>query len=199
MSKIYKCYLCGNPILDGEVQVYKNRHAHMNCFNTSVKMMSEEGIKKANIAEGTEKAKRTRSSVQNVKSEFKSPISEEDDKARVIFLDYLQKLLLVPKVPPKSLILASKYRDNGYTWKNMKLAIQWYIEVQNHTINQEQNIVALIPYIYDDAKKYYEDLEYIQTINKGIDTNNFYKETTYKFTPKTSTNTKKIDISKFTD
>lgn len=45
-------------------------------------------------------------------------------------------------------------RNNGYTYKDIAIALCYFFEVQNNERNYEKGI-AIVPYVISDAKKWY--------------------------------------------
>ena len=66
--------------------------------------------------------------------------------------------------------LAERYvKENKYTYSGMLKTLKWYYEIQNNSIEKAKGTIGIIPYIYNEALKYYYNLYKIQLLNKNKD------------------------------
>ena len=49
-----------------------------------------------------------------------------------------------------------RLRDKGFTWIGILRAIEWFYVVKGNDIKRAKGGVGIVPYVYDDAQKYYE-------------------------------------------
>lgn len=64
--------------------------------------------------------------------------------------------------------LAERYvKENKYTYSGMLKTLKWYYEIQNNSIEKAKGTIGIIPYIYNEALKYYYNLYKIQLLNQN--------------------------------
>lgn len=65
---------------------------------------------------------------------------------------------------------AEKYiRENKFTWSGMLKALKWFYEIQKSPKNNlDYETIGIIPFIYEDAKKYYKGIFDAQKKNKDV-------------------------------
>lgn len=64
--------------------------------------------------------------------------------------------------------LAERFvKENKYTYSGMLKTLKWYHEIQNNSIEKAKGTIGIIPYIYNEALKYYYNLYKIQLLNKN--------------------------------
>ena len=70
--------------------------------------------------------------------------------------------------------LAEKYvKENKYTYSGMLKTLKWYYEKEGHSIDKSNGSIGIIPYVYQQALKYYYALYQAQLINKEKNIINF--------------------------
>lgn len=57
-------------------------------------------------------------------------------------------------------------KQYGYTWSGMRGCLHWFYEINHGSLEEGHGGVGIIPYIYEDVKKYYQNLYKIQEENK---------------------------------
>ena len=57
----------------------------------------------------------------------------------------------------------------GYTWSGMTGCLHWFYNINHGNIEEGKGGIGIIPYIYDDVKKYYQNIYKAQEKNKHID------------------------------
>jgi len=70
-------------------------------------------------------------------------------------------------------ISISKQAENyikqyNFTYSGMLKSLKWFYEVKNNSKESANGRIGIIPYIYEDAKKYYYNLYLAQERNKNI-------------------------------
>ena len=70
-------------------------------------------------------------------------------------------------------ILISKQAENyikqyNFTYSGMLKSLKWWYEVKRNSKESANGRIGIIPYIYEDAKKYYYNLYLAQQRNKDI-------------------------------
>ena len=64
-----------------------------------------------------------------------------------------------------------QYKDGDsmpYTYSGMLASLKWFYEVKNNSKEAANGGIGIIPYIYNDAKKYYYQLYLAQEKNKEV-------------------------------
>lgn len=62
----------------------------------------------------------------------------------------------------------------GFTYSGILGTLKYWYEIKGNTISKSNNGVGIVPYIYEDARKYYETIFYASQSNQNID--NFINE-----------------------
>lgn len=58
-------------------------------------------------------------------------------------------------------------RNYNYTYSGMKKSLEWFYEIKKNPIEKANGGIAIIPWIYNDALKYYYDIFIANELNKG--------------------------------
>ena len=58
--------------------------------------------------------------------------------------------------------------EYGYTYKSMLDTLKYWYEVRNASKEAAEGRIGIIPYIHDEAQRYYEKIEKTNELNKGI-------------------------------
>ena len=64
-----------------------------------------------------------------------------------------------------------KYKDGNdipYTYSGMLASLRWFYEIKGNSKEAANGGIGIIPYIYNDAKKYYYNLYLAQQKNKQV-------------------------------
>ena len=56
----------------------------------------------------------------------------------------------------------------GYTWSGMTGCLHWFYNIKHNNIEESNGGIGIIPYIYDEVKKYYQNIYKAQKKNKKI-------------------------------
>lgn len=86
----------------------------------------------------------------------KSPfdgLSESDQRSKFINFAYV---LLNNKLSPAAYRLMNKYIKDGYSWLGMLQAMEYFYVVKKNPTSKARNNIGIIPYVYQDAAKWYE-------------------------------------------
>ena len=106
------------------------------------------------------------------------PFSCADEKiGRQKFIDFLH--LIFDKVNPAAYRLMNSYRKKGYTWLGMIRAIEYFYIIKKNSKQKSNNNIGIIPYVYNDAQKFYE-YQNIQVLEKAKNWYNSKDTTTEK-------------------
>ncbi len=77
---------------------------------------------------------------------------------RLALTDYIQ--YLYGTFPTKVTKQMEEYKKQGMTYKGQELSLRYWYDTLEHEFNAEQGI-GIIPYIYDDAKRFFMDKQRI--------------------------------------
>lgn len=88
-----------------------------------------------------------------------------DEADRLELCNYIAEIFHLKSPGPVNMALIKKFHtENGYSYKSMYYALKYHFEIQKGSIEKAQERIGILPYIYDDAKKYYENLTRMQNI-----------------------------------
>lgn len=168
-----KCVICGENISSDEETVpFKSRTAHLKCFNVHIKAIGEG--KKERLKEVSKERKQTKKKPK-VEKEIKGPVTEQEHQYKQDYYEYLRKLIGEEDIPTKIYAITEKIKDQyDYTFVGMKQTLVYLNEIMGKELVGD--IVGIIPFYYEEANKYYDDLIKIEEANKDIDSSGFYKE-----------------------
>ena len=76
------------------------------------------------------------------------------DKQRDAFIQFVY-LLFDNKLNPAIFRLEKQYLKKGYTYIGMVRALEFFYHVKKNNLNKAKNNIGIIPYVYEDAQKYY--------------------------------------------
>lgn len=92
------------------------------------------------------------------------PQEEKDYQA---LEDYIKKLFKEDYINAKIKKQIKDFRQEyKYTFSGMLKTLYWWYEIKGNSINLAQGGIGIIPFIYDDALKYYYSLYMAQTANE---------------------------------
>ena len=91
------------------------------------------------------------------------------EKEKSDFFDYLKELY----GSDYNFVAVSKQAENyikqyGFTYSGMLKSLKWFYEVKHNDKESANGKIGIIPYIYEDAKKYYYNLYLAQQRNKDV-------------------------------
>jgi phage/plasmid-associated DNA primase len=93
----------------------------------------------------------------------------QEDKDITAFYDYTKNLFGQEYNYMMTKRLAEQYHKNyGYTYSGMLSSLKWFYEIKGNSLEKSNGSIGIIPYIYNDAKKYYYNLYLAQQKNKQI-------------------------------
>ena len=176
-----KCVLCGEWIDDNSQSIpYKNKYAHVLCFNTAMKV-----IKKDKDEKLSEKTKTKARSVSKPRAELKEAVSEEEYAEKKQYYQYLREIM-DDELSAKVYALSDQYvtRYNA-TFKEMYQTLVYLHEIVEKELVGE--VVGLIPYYFTEAQNYFKSIEQVEEVNKNIDVSKMYKEKVIRIQPKKRT------------
>ena len=82
---------------------------------------------------------------------------------------YIKKLFNIKTINAKTKKQIRDFREEyGYSYSGMLKTLYWWYEIQDHTTELAKNGIGIIPYIYEDAEKYYYTLYLAKIVNDNI-------------------------------
>lgn len=77
-------------------------------------------------------------------------------KEREELAEYICKLFHLKKAGPRNYTLIKRFQqENGYTFAGMQNALKYFYEVKNNSVEKAKASVGIIPYVYEEAQRYY--------------------------------------------
>ena len=176
-----KCCVCNKWIRNEDEMIpYKNRFVHPDCFNIAVKIVKQE--KDEELAKKTEEKKEKKKKVSRPKAELKEGLSNEEYKEKEKYYSYLKKLLNTEKLTAKIYTVSERDKDRfNWTWIGMYNTLVYLNEIKEKELVGD--VVGYLPYAYDEAQAFYDDVKKVEESNKDKDINNLYSERVIKITP----------------
>lgn len=117
----------------------------------------------------------------------------EDEMDKLELCNYISEIFHLKSPGPANLSMIKKYHtENNYSYKSMYYALKYYFEIQHGSVEKAHERIGILPYIYDDAKKYYKKLESEQNsilINVGKQLTKEESTVVIKVAPKTKNRT----------
>ena len=181
-----KCLLCGKSILPAEDFVpYKGRYAHQTCFNKEVKNLSQDKKRVLQAqAEAKKKKPRKKTSSSNITSPniLKDNMSEEEYQEKKKYYDYLKEILVDEKLTVKQFAVSEKYIQRyKFTFEGMYHTLVYLNEILEKELVGD--IVGIIPYYYNEAEQFLNDVKRLDEIAKDTDWSQMYTRKTIKIKP----------------
>lgn len=118
----------------------------------------------------------------------------KEEKDKEDFYQYLKELMgqynyiIVNK-------LAEKYiKENGYTYSGMTKTLHYFYIIKGNPIEKANGSIAIIPYVYDEAKQYFYSIEKANKLNadKRIEKNMFATKVIHIASPQVKKKKKKF-------
>ena len=82
---------------------------------------------------------------------------------------YIKKLFKVNTINAKTRKQIKDFREEyGYSYSGMLKTLYWWYEIQGHTMELAKDGIGIVPYIYDDAEKYYYTLYLAKLVNDNV-------------------------------
>lgn len=155
-----KCVICSNWIENGEETVpYKNRLAHVQCFNSMMKMAV-----KSNSQKKATKSKRPKKI--NPK-EIGECLTEEESRQKRSLINYVEKVFGEKANAKTYTQIKNLMRDYPYfTYVGLEQSIKFFYEIKENPITNQG--MGIVPYVYDQAQEYFKTLGEVQSHNASI-------------------------------
>lgn len=120
---------------------------------------------------------------------------ETEEGQRYKLENYILTLFNIEKISP----LIKKQIDNyhnekQYAYLGILFTLKYFFEIQNGDVTKAKGI-GIVPYVYEDAKKYYEHLSNILKETENLEVPEFKKIFIKITSPKRVEKRKKIDLN----
>lgn len=161
MSK-RKCVICSNWIEKGDETVpYKNRLAHVQCFNSMMKMAV-----KSNSEKKAAKSKKTKK-INPKSTVLGDCLTEEESKQKRSLISYIEELFGEKANAKTYTQIKNLMRDYPYfTYVGLERSIRFFYEIKENPITNQG--LGIVPYVYDQAQEYFKNLGEVQSHNASI-------------------------------
>ena len=161
MSK-RKCVICSNWIEKGDETVpYKNRLAHVQCFNSMMKMAV-----KSNSEKKAAKSKKTKK-INPKSTVLGDCLTEEESKQKRSLISYIEELFGEKANAKTYTQIKNLMRDYPYfTYVGLEQSIRFFYEIKENPITNQG--LGIGPYVYDQAQEYFKNLGEVQSHNASI-------------------------------
>lgn len=161
MSK-RKCVICSNWIEKGDETVpYKNRLAHVQCFNSMMKMAV-----KSNSEKKAAKSKKTKK-INPKSAVLGDCLTEEESKQKRSLISYIEELFGEKANAKTYTQIKNLMRDYPYfTYVGLEQSIKFFYEIKENPITNQG--LGIVPYVYDQAQEYFKNLGEVQSHNASI-------------------------------
>jgi len=95
----------------------------------------------------------------------------QEEKDYIKLEEYIKKLFKTDKINAKTKKQIRDFKQEyGYTYTGMFKTLYWWYEIKGHTTELARDGIGIVPYVYDDAEKYYFVLYMAEQMNKKIST-----------------------------
>lgn len=154
MAHTVKCAICGETFDRDKIQAVRHgarRYAHVECYPEGELIE----LAKTDV-EKEQKAK----DLTSLKNYINKLFGDECNWSRTI--EYIKKFS----------------SENNFTYTGMEKALKYFYEIKKNPLDKANGSIGIIPYIYDEAKKYFleiylaqqEQQKNIEIYNKEIKT-----------------------------
>ena len=138
MDKVKMCYICNKPTPNGVYNVKQN-YVCRDCLNTYTNLYIDDFI------------------IENGEVKNQEPLSNLDEERQREVCVHFAYTLFNQKLATRSYALFDNYQiKKGYTWLGMIRALEWFYIVKRHDLSKAKSSIGIIPYVYEDAQKYYK-------------------------------------------
>ena len=101
---------------------------------------------------------------QNLKQESKS--EEGIRELETYICELFSTEYVTPRIRKQINTMITQY---NFTHSGILGSLKYWFEVKDGSLEKANNGIGIVPYIYEDASKYYETLFYAHQANKGIE------------------------------
>ena len=117
----------------------------------------------------------------------------QEEKDYMALEQYIKKLFKIDTVNMKIKKQIREFRtEYGYSYTGILKTLYWWYEIKEHTLELANDGIGIVPYIYEDAEKYYYTLYLAQIVNNNINIYNHKTEEVEIASPRVRTNPIKL-------
>ena len=156
--RMVKCKICGLSI-DRQKEDFEKigrSYAHKKCYEDKKNVTPEGKVKCYYCGEFIDKA----AAVKDEKKRNFHPECLSEQKDRELLFEYCCALWGLKAPGPTISSQAKNFRKKGYTYKGMIYSLKYFYEVKKNDVGKYKGseTIGIIPYVYQDAEKYYYEL-----------------------------------------
>ena len=99
---------------------------------------------------------------------------EEEDREEL--REYIKKIFNLENLGPVINKQIKSYTQDtayGYTTKGIYYALKYFYEIKGNDTSKANNKLGIVPYVYDEAQKYFDNIDRANEINQKIFDNGF--------------------------
>lgn len=177
------CKICGMAIeADDAVVPYKGGKVHGRCFNSMMQMAGGHNANKEKKAIAQQKAERKERASKPSPEPSRGPVSEEEYQDKKMYLETVERLTRAP-IDIKNRKISEDYINKyGFTYRGMRLALEYEYDIKGTLVSD--NLLWKIPYVYEEANRYFEELKRIQNYNSAVADQQMYEVKVVRINPK---------------
>lgn len=129
---------------------------------------------------------------------------EQDDKRektdKELLDEYIMQLFKVNFVPPKMQKQINSYIESyNYTYSGIRKALYYFYELRGNDIAKAHESLGIVPYIYQEAYRYFYNLWEMKQKNAGIDLQTYVPKEKVIVIPRPQAKIKKRSYFSFLD
>lgn len=124
-----------------------------------------------------------------------SCLSETSEGNRMILEEYIKDILEIDKISPLIKKQIKKYtEEDGMTYLEIRDTLKYFFELKNGNKTKAQGI-GIVPYVYDEAKKYYQKIYDITEKAKKVEIKSSIEKIISISRPISKVKRRRIDIN----
>ena len=101
-------------------------------------------------------------------------LKTQDEKDLEELEKYIKELLHLDSISPRIRKQIHTYHiNNSYSYSGMRKALYWFYEVEGNSIEKANGGIGIIPYVYDNAYKYFLNIYIAQMQNEEKNINDY--------------------------
>lgn len=98
----------------------------------------------------------------------------KEQKDKEILENYIKSLFGISSITPKiRKQIDTFHKEKNYSYSGMYKSLKYFFEIKGNPIEKANGGIGIIPWIWDDALKYWRALWEAQQQNEGLDINNY--------------------------
>lgn len=159
----YSCYGCKNKFIIEDLKEYKGKRFCFSCYSKKREICSVCGKvsrEEENLFVGGKPYCKECHAKKYTKDE--EAVKNSEDYKRLI--EFICNLWDLDRPPMPILAQISNFKKNypEMTYRGMLSTLDYFYNIANNPLREDKPSVAIIPYVYEEAKRFYEDLRDIK-------------------------------------